>query len=96
MVSVEEVEKNKVKAIFDAVNKALESLGRPTIPEEQGIDAVLYIVLREETIGGLIYGYSTKTRVMSAVLTFLSESGIISDEYAKAAYVAWMEADEGA
>ena len=96
MVSVEQAKKDQAKAVFDAVNNALESLGHPTIPEEQGVDAVLYIVMRGETHGGLLYGYASKAKVMRAVLSFLSESGIISDEYAKAAYIAWMEADEGA
>jgi hypothetical protein len=96
LVSVEQARKDQVKAVFDAVNKALESLGHPTIPEEQGVDAVLYIVIRRETHGGLLYGYSSKAKVMRAVLSFLCECGMISEEFARAAYFAWMEADEGA
>jgi hypothetical protein len=96
LVSVKQEAKSLAKAVFDAVNKAMESLGQPTIPEEQGIDAVLYIVMRGETFGGLLYGYSSKNRVMRAILSFLCEIGIISEEYAKAAYFAWMEVDEGA
>jgi hypothetical protein len=52
--------------------------------------------MRGESHGGLLYGCSSKAKVMRVVLSFLCECGIISEEFAKAAYFAWMEADEGA
>jgi hypothetical protein len=72
----------------------MRDLGREELEKPEEVQAVIFIAIKEKTISGLIYGNTSKVKVLSAMLTTLVKVKIISQAFGKAVLHAWMKADE--
>ena len=90
MVSLKKETQHAVRCILDAVNSAMRDLGREALEKPEEVQAVIFIAIKEKTISGLIYGGTSKAKVLNAMLTALVKAKIISLAFGKAVLDAWM------
>ena len=94
MVSVEQDVQDTVKRIVKAVNSVLEHTEDGGFTDVDEIKAVIFIVMREDTAGGLLFGRTSHSKTLRTVLEFLADNGVISEHFALATFTAWLEIDD--
>jgi hypothetical protein len=90
LVSVERDAEEDARQIFDAINSKLASFGYGQLTDRNEVEATIYIVVRKEHCGGGVIGKTSKADMMGAVLGFLMEANVITEEFAKAVYEYWV------
>jgi hypothetical protein len=94
LVPIEEKVRSAAIRIVNAVNGALAEMGKPTFDDVEKTKAVMFVVIREDDSGSLIFGRSSNSRVLRAALATLVDANVISEEFAKALWLVWMAHNE--
>ena len=79
-----------VLKIFDKVNEALEELNLETFSGREKVRGVIYIVVREDTGGSLVFGLMSRADILKAVLECLVNADLLTQQFAEAVASAWL------
>jgi hypothetical protein len=94
LVSVERSEQEDAKQIFDSINETLADLGLEQMPDRDQVKAIAVVVIRSKYLSSILYGCTSKAKVLTAVLSFLVNEQIISEEYARTIYATWLAMED--
>jgi hypothetical protein len=90
LVPVERDARENAKQILDGVNQSLEKIGLEPFTGRENVEAVIFLLVRNEKNGGGMVGRTKVSKVVEAVLEFLVNYGIISQTFAIAVYETWL------
>jgi hypothetical protein len=90
LVSVAKDARETAKKILDGVNQSLEKIGLEQFTGRDDVEAVIFLLVRNEKNCGGIIGRTEVNKVVTAVLEFLVNYGIISEPFARAVYEIWL------